>query len=166
MTEYLYSNYSINLDNRNTFILIKIINNTDNYFFEKKIIQSDIDSFTLDKYIIFVKNCLSNKKGYTIKFNEYDNKIDMITKFETELIVISEIITLDKFTDLDIKILQVQNRELCKEIEKIKNENEKLLFEINKINLEIDKLKYNIDIIKPFINLSSQGFNYPSPQFI
>ena len=90
----------------------------------------------------------------------------MITKFETELIVISEIITLDKFTDLDIKILQVQNRELCKEIEKIKNENEKLLFEINKINLEIDKLKYNIDIIKPFINLSSQGFNYPSPQFI
>lgn len=37
MTKYTFANYLINLDNHDTFIVIKIINNIDNYFFEKKL---------------------------------------------------------------------------------------------------------------------------------
>ena len=126
MLQYTYSNYSISLDNHDTFIIIKIINNIGNYFFEKKITSENISTFTLDRYISLVKNCLSNKTGYTIEFNEYENKIDMITKYEIEILDISEKITLNKFIENDIEKLQEQNKIMFEKIKELENQNSKL----------------------------------------
>jgi len=157
MSKYTYFNYLINLDNRDSFIIIKIINNTGNYFFEKKLTQNDINSFTLNKYLSFVKNCLLNKTGCTIEFNEYDDKIDMITKYETEFLDISEKITLDKFTDNDIKLLQEQNKIMCKEIKELKNINVQFKNDILNLSYHIDKLtKENIEFINNFKKIESQ----------
>lgn len=59
----------------------------------------------------------------TIEFNKYDDKIDMITKYETEFLNICEKITLDKFIDNDIKTLQAKNKIICEDIGKLIQQN-------------------------------------------
>ena len=108
MSQYSFENYSINLENYKTFIKIKIINNITNYFFEKDITTNDITLDCLNKYYSLVQNCLLNKPGFTIRFNEYSNKIDMVIHYETDFLDIDETVILDKYSNNEIEILQNQ----------------------------------------------------------
>jgi len=116
---YKYLDYLINLDNNKTNIKIKITNSINNNFFEKNITINDISLGSLDKYYSLVQNCLLNKPGCKINFNEYPNKIDMTILYETEFIDLNETISINK-TFNEIEILQNKIIELTEEIEKLK----------------------------------------------
>ena len=95
MPSYTYQNYSIELDNHESFITIKVINNINNYFYSKNITQNDFSTYGMNNYNLFIQNCLSNKSGYSIEFNECDEKIHIVMKCDKKYFKLNDIVTLN-----------------------------------------------------------------------
>ena len=141
-----YLDYTIDLDFQKTFIKIKIINKIANYFCEKNITQNDLDTLTLDKYYSLLLSAISKKLNCIIEFIEHVENIDLVLKYESEFIDITETINFDKINNDDIKIIKNKINELSKEIIELKNSNDGLKIIKNKLMEDISKLyKENSD---------------------
>ena len=168
MQSYTYNDYSINLENHKTFIKIKIINNIVDYFFEKNITLNDISLGSLDKYYSLIQNCLSNKPGFTIEFNEYSSKIDMIVNYETEFLDIHETVSLDKYSNNDIETMQNQIIKLNKEIIELRNIIDTQKPPSKKIQIGYiqkitgENLIDDIHLFNPHMNRGSRTSNIPN----
>lgn len=121
MTEsYTHLDYSIELENNINYLKIKIKNNSLNNYYEKNISINDITLDCLDEYYLLIQASLLNKTNYLIKFIEYIDKIDMIIIYKSTNDVVTETISLIKYTDNEIIDLKNQIIKMSKEISDLK----------------------------------------------
>ena len=117
---YTISNYSIDLENNINYLKIKIKNNSLNNYYEKNISINDITLDCLDEYYLLIQASLLNKPNYSIKFIEYDDKIDMNIIYKSTDGDIIEMISLIKCSNNEITNLQNQIIKMSKELSDLK----------------------------------------------